>query len=176
MDWFESNFQRIDSKYFNHIFYHAICKSPLPPLNSVFRLPFSSFMSITDRYKLTWESVYEKPLLCSTLLPPWLQCLQPKTTAAQCSEGYLSFRFAAVLPFEFVKWPKVISLWRAKSIRFCTDIGDWGHACWELNWPHFSTFNSEWLLGYSLWLGFMLCLWRTSCLTDDVSKFFKCYV
>lgn len=86
-DWFLGNCQRTGSNHFNHIFYHAICKSPPPPLNSTFCLPLSSFMSITDRYKLTWESVSEEPLMRSTLLPPWLHCLQPKTTAAWCVGG-----------------------------------------------------------------------------------------
>lgn len=44
-----------------------------------------------------------KPCWRSTLLPPWLQCLLPKTTAAWCSGGYLGQCFAVTVLSEICR-------------------------------------------------------------------------
>lgn len=47
-----------------------------------------------------------KPCWRSTLLPPWLQCLLPKTTAAWCSGGYLGQCFAVTALSEICRGKK----------------------------------------------------------------------
>lgn len=122
-------------------------------------MPPSLFIYVHHRHKHTWESVNEELLIRSTLLPSWLQCLQPRTIAACCCGVYLGLCFAhdncAFWVWKEIKMPLLAMEIKMQIYSMSTTCIQWlnmMYGCREIKYSKFRMFK--------LLTAHLLCTWN----------------